>query len=158
MPHFKNLRKFFSTWVGIGSKSVSRSRFNRSHVSRCLWNGARQRKARRGELRLQPPTGYVWGQKGYEMDPDENFRIILFKDLHFLLKDNGILLVGESMIPDTFAPKQKFQLFDITHKFFEAGSARFYNEETFKKFVESTPFSKAEFIKEGGTYFWAVRK
>ena len=100
----------------------------------------------------------ILNQVLHEMDPDENFRIKLFKDLYSLLKDDGILLVGESMIPDTFAPKQKFKLFDITHKFFEAGSASFYNEETFKKFVESTSFKKAEFIKEGGTYFWLVKK
>jgi DNA invertase Pin-like site-specific DNA recombinase len=33
--------------------------------------GARLNKARRGELRLPPPTGYVWGGRGYKLDPDE---------------------------------------------------------------------------------------
>lgn len=35
-------------------------------------HGARRNKARRGELRLRPPTGYVWGQHGLELDPDES--------------------------------------------------------------------------------------
>ncbi len=100
----------------------------------------------------------ILNQVLHEMDPNENFRRSVFSDLYLLLKDDGILLVGESMIPDIFSPKKKFQLFDITHKFFEAGSAHFYNEETFKKLVESTPFTKVDFIKESGTYFWVVRK
>ncbi|MFX1267256.1 MAG: class I SAM-dependent methyltransferase [Promethearchaeota archaeon] len=100
----------------------------------------------------------ILNQVLHEMNPDENYRRQLFKDLHLLLRDNGILLVGESMIPDTFAPREPFKLFDITHKFSEAGSARFYNEKTFKSFINSTPFTKAEFIKEGGTKFWAIRK
>lgn len=33
--------------------------------------GARRSKARRGELRKQLPTGYVWSERGIEMDPDE---------------------------------------------------------------------------------------
>lgn len=33
--------------------------------------GARQNKARRGELRLALPTGYVWAERGLQLDPDE---------------------------------------------------------------------------------------
>jgi len=33
--------------------------------------GARQNKARRGALRLPVPTGYVWTERGLELDPDE---------------------------------------------------------------------------------------
>jgi DNA invertase Pin-like site-specific DNA recombinase len=33
--------------------------------------GARQNKARRGKLRLPVPTGYVWTERGLELDPDE---------------------------------------------------------------------------------------
>jgi len=33
--------------------------------------GARRSKARRGELRMSPPTGYVWSERGFQMDPDE---------------------------------------------------------------------------------------
>lgn len=100
----------------------------------------------------------ILNQVLHEMDLDESSRIDFFSDLYFLLKDNGILLVGESMIPDTFTPKSKFRLFDITHKFSEAGSAHFYNEKTLKEFIDSTLFTKAKFIKEGGTYFWVVKK
>jgi DNA invertase Pin-like site-specific DNA recombinase len=33
--------------------------------------GAKQNKARRGELRFKPPTGYVWTDAGLQMGPDE---------------------------------------------------------------------------------------
>lgn len=39
--------------------------------------GARQNKARRGELSIRLPTGYVQGQDGPEMDPDEAVRAAL---------------------------------------------------------------------------------
>jgi DNA invertase Pin-like site-specific DNA recombinase len=35
-------------------------------------HGALQSKARRGELRIGPPTGYVWGGDRFELDPDES--------------------------------------------------------------------------------------
>jgi ubiquinone/menaquinone biosynthesis C-methylase UbiE len=94
----------------------------------------------------------------HEMDPDENYRKSVFKDLYSLLRNNGILLVGESMVPDTFAPDQKFHLFDITHKFLEVKFARFYNDKSFKEFVDSTPFTRVDFIKEGGNSIWVIRK
>jgi DNA invertase Pin-like site-specific DNA recombinase len=41
------------------------------HWLRLRLEGARQHKARRGALKLPAPTGYVWGQQGFELDPDE---------------------------------------------------------------------------------------
>ena len=41
------------------------------HWLRLRLEGARQHKARRGALKLPAPTGYVWGQRGCELDPDE---------------------------------------------------------------------------------------
>lgn len=100
----------------------------------------------------------ILNQVLHEMNSKEKYRRQLFKDLYSLLKENGILLVGESMVPDTYAPKEPFQLFDITHKFSEAGSSSFYNKKTFKTFIDSTLFKKAEFIKERGIKFWVIRK
>ncbi|MFX1587329.1 MAG: class I SAM-dependent methyltransferase [Promethearchaeota archaeon] len=100
----------------------------------------------------------ILNQVLHEMNTDENYRKGVFKNLYFLLKDDGILLIGESMIPDTFAPRKKFQLFDITHKFTEVKASFFYNEKSFKEFIDSTPFSKANFIKEGGDTIWVVKK
>lgn len=37
-------------------------------------NGARQSMARRGELRITPPVGFVWSEEGLKMDPDESVR------------------------------------------------------------------------------------
>jgi len=94
----------------------------------------------------------------HEMDHDINFRLSIFNSLYSLLKEDGILLVGESMIPDTFASSQKLLLFDVLHKFLEARFANFYNEKTFREFVASIPFRNTEFIKEGGISFWIIRK
>ncbi len=41
------------------------------HWLRLRLQGARQHKARRGALRMPAPTGYLWGERGFEMDPDE---------------------------------------------------------------------------------------
>jgi len=41
------------------------------HWLRLRLQGARQHKARRGALRMPASTGYLWGDRGFEMDPDE---------------------------------------------------------------------------------------
>ena len=41
------------------------------HWLRLRLQGARQHKARRGALKLPAPTGYHWGERGFELDPDE---------------------------------------------------------------------------------------
>ena len=41
------------------------------HWLRLRLEGARRSKARRGELWLRPPTGYIWGDGRLELDPDE---------------------------------------------------------------------------------------
>ncbi|MFX1433928.1 MAG: class I SAM-dependent methyltransferase, partial [Promethearchaeota archaeon] len=94
----------------------------------------------------------------HEMEKDKAYRLSVFNDLNTLLKEDGILLVAESMIHGTFDPPEEFQLFDVMHKFLEADFAGFYDEKSFKEFVDSTPFNRAEFIKDKGTYFWVVRK
>lgn len=100
----------------------------------------------------------ILNQVLHEMNTDENYRKSVFNNLHSLLDDDGILLIGESMIPDTFAPKKRFQLFDITHKFTEVKASFFYNEKTLREFIASTSFTRLEFIKEGGSGIWVIRK
>ncbi|MFW9826081.1 MAG: class I SAM-dependent methyltransferase [Candidatus Thorarchaeota archaeon] len=100
----------------------------------------------------------VLNQVLHEMNTDENYRRSVFKHLYSLLKDNGILLIGESMIPDTFASKKSLQLFDITHKFTEVKTSLFYDENRFKQFIDSTPFTQASFIREGGDSIWVIKK
>jgi DNA invertase Pin-like site-specific DNA recombinase len=41
------------------------------HWLRRRLQGARQHKARRGALKMPAATGYQWGERGFEMDPDE---------------------------------------------------------------------------------------
>ncbi|MFX1573375.1 MAG: class I SAM-dependent methyltransferase [Promethearchaeota archaeon] len=100
----------------------------------------------------------ILNQVLHEMNTDENYRKDVFNYLYSLLEDDGILLIGESMIPDTFAPKKRFQLFDITHKFTEVKASLFYDEKSFKEFIDSTPFTKANFVKESGDCIWVIKK
>ncbi|MFX1425064.1 MAG: class I SAM-dependent methyltransferase [Promethearchaeota archaeon] len=94
----------------------------------------------------------------HEMEKDKTYRLSVLNDLYVLLKDDGILLIGESMIHGPFDPPEEFQLFDVMHKFLEADFAGFYDEKSFKELINSSAFKNSEFIKERGTYFWAVRK
>jgi SAM-dependent methyltransferase len=100
----------------------------------------------------------VLNQVLHEMNPIGNFRRKVFQDLYALLKDDGLLVVGEHMIPGIFAPNQA-RYFEIMHKWFEVGiGSHFYDETSFREFIEMTPFTKAELIREGRDYFWAVKK
>ncbi|MFX1365300.1 MAG: class I SAM-dependent methyltransferase [Promethearchaeota archaeon] len=100
----------------------------------------------------------ILNQVLHEMNTDEKYRVSVFNNLYSLLDDEGMLLIGESMIPDTFAPKKRFELFDITHKFTEVKASFFYNEKTLREFIDSTSFTRSEFIKEGGSSIWVIRK
>ena len=92
------------------------------------------------------------------MDHDEIYRKEVINDLHSMLKRDGLLIVGEHMIPEIFAPKQA-RHDEIMHKWLEVGmNSRFYDEESFRELINSTRFKNAEFIEEGQTYFWALRK
>jgi 2-polyprenyl-3-methyl-5-hydroxy-6-metoxy-1,4-benzoquinol methylase len=100
----------------------------------------------------------VLNQVLHEMEPDENYRVEVFNDLYSMLKNEGLLIVGEHMIPEIFAPKQA-RYVEIMHKWFEVGmSSRFYDEKSFREFINSTRFKEVEFIQEGQTYFWAIRR
>lgn len=95
----------------------------------------------------------------HEMNPDDKYRLSVLENIYGLLKDDGLLIIGDTMIPDTFNPNTKFQLFDVMHKMLEVAiGSKFYNEKTFKDLVDSSSFSQVELIKEGANYFWAIRK
>ncbi len=95
----------------------------------------------------------------HEMDSDPDYRIEALNDIHTLLKDEGLLIVTENMIPNLFEPRKGFMLFEVMHKWMEVGfGAHFYNEERFQELIESTNFKKAELIKERNEYFWAITK
>ena len=101
----------------------------------------------------------ILNQVLHEMDPNENYRISVLKNIYTLLKDDGLLILGESIIPDTFALKKEFQLYDIMHKWVEvAFGSRFYDEKNLRKLINFTPFKNVKLIKERGSYFWAVKK
>ncbi|MFQ5976903.1 MAG: class I SAM-dependent methyltransferase [Candidatus Heimdallarchaeota archaeon] len=100
----------------------------------------------------------VLNQVLHEMDPSENYRKQVLKDLYSTLNDNGLLIVGESMIPGIFAPKQA-RYVEVMHKWFEVMiGSRFYDEDSFRKLVRLTPFETAELVQEDRDYFWALSK
>jgi SAM-dependent methyltransferase len=95
----------------------------------------------------------------HEMNPNEDYRRSVFVDMYSLLKNDGLLIVEDSLVPDTFAPNQEKVLFEVSHKWLEvAFGSRFYDEASFKAFIKSTPFKSAELIREGNLYFWAIKK
>lgn len=97
----------------------------------------------------------------HEMPPDDSYRKGVFENIYTLLKDDGIFIVAESIIPDTFAPKKgkAFLLYEVAHKWLEVGfGSKFYDEKSFRELVESSPFKNVELIRERGNYFWAIRK
>jgi len=101
----------------------------------------------------------ILNQVLHEMDPDENYRIATLNNIYTLLKNDGLLIIGESMIPDTFTVKNESLLFEVMHKWLEVGfESRFYDENSFRIFIQSTKFKNPELLKDRGTYFWAIRK
>jgi hypothetical protein len=92
------------------------------------------------------------------MDISEDYRIQVLKDLYSVLKDNGLLIVGEDLIPDIFAPS-KARYTEVMHKWLEAGlNTKYYDEESFPKLVAKSPFSQVELVRGEREYFWALRK
>lgn len=95
----------------------------------------------------------------HEMDPDENYRRGVLEDLYTTLKEGGLLIVVEHMIPSLFTPTDRFMFFEVWHKYLEVGlTSKCYDEKEFQEFIATTSFKKAEFIREKGDYFWALRK
>ena len=95
----------------------------------------------------------------HEMPPDDSYRKGVFENIYTLLKDDGIFMVTESIIPDTFAPKKGFLLYEVAHKWLEVPfGSKFYDEKGFRELVDATPFKSVELIRERGNYFWAIRK
>ena len=100
----------------------------------------------------------ILNQVLHEMNPDENYRKSVLENMYSLLKEDGILVVGESMIPDTFT-KKDYQLFEVMHKWFEVGyGSRFYDENSFRELINSTSFKNPELIRERRNYCWVIRK
>lgn len=95
----------------------------------------------------------------HEMDSNPEYRIDALNDIYTLLKDDGLFIVTENMIPNLFEPKKGFMLFEIMHKWMEVGfGSYFYNEESFQELINATNFKKAEIIRDRNEYFWAITK
>ncbi|MCK5345857.1 MAG: hypothetical protein KAR20_20750, partial [Candidatus Heimdallarchaeota archaeon] len=82
-------------------------------------------------------------------------------DLYRLLSDEGVVIVGEPMIPSLYSKKQPH--FDVVlHKWYEIGfGSEFYDKKSFQDLVKSTPFSQVEFVQAPTPqrgYFWVLKK
>jgi SAM-dependent methyltransferase len=95
----------------------------------------------------------------HEMESEGNYRQLVFEDISSLLKDDGILIVAEPMIPGIFAPNQA-RYFEIMHKYMEVGlwRSRFYDKDSFEEFVRTTPFKNAELVYSDKDYIWVISK
>jgi hypothetical protein len=95
------------------------------------------------------------------MDSSDVYRLQTLKELHSLLTDEGVLIVGEPMIPSLFAHKQPHSD-SILHKWYEIGfGSKFYDKKSFQELVNLTPFSHIEFLQAlppHKHHFWALRK
>ncbi|GAH07053.1 unnamed protein product, partial [marine sediment metagenome] len=110
----------------------------------------------------------------HEIRDDKNCRKDFLEQIYNLLNDDGILIVGERMIPDIFSIKR-----DVNTIFYSYKSniemranfwgtinkwdevifgASFYDENSFKDFILSTPFKHAELIKDKNDNIWAIKK
>lgn len=100
----------------------------------------------------------------HEIKDDENYRKHLMEQIYNLLKDDGILIVGETMIPEIFSIKRGENFLGSLKKWDEVVfGARFYDENSFRDFILSTPFKHVELIKDkndniGNRYIWAIKK
>ena len=95
----------------------------------------------------------------HEMDSNENYRRQALEDIYTMLKDDGILIIGENMIPDLFKSRNEVNFLQILHKMLDLPfGSRFYDDDTFKELIYSTSFKKAEKIEGDDIYFWAITK
>ena len=99
----------------------------------------------------------------HELNTDEIQRINMVNNLYNLLKNDGILIVGERMIPDMLEIESKGMrgVFRSISNWNEVCfGARPYTEKTFKTFISSIHFNekKIERLREGDISLWALRK
>jgi len=100
----------------------------------------------------------------HEIKDDENYRKNFMEQIYSLLKGDGILIVGETMMPDIFSIKRGENFWGSMKKWDEVVfGAKFYDENSFRDFILSTSFKHAELIKAendnvGNRYIWAIKK
>ena len=101
----------------------------------------------------------ILNQTLHELKIDENYRKKALNTLYSLLKDDGLILVGESMVSELFDQDRKPQLLEALHKWQEVCvNSKFYNEKSFKELISFIPFQSAELIREVDYYFWVLKK
>jgi 2-polyprenyl-3-methyl-5-hydroxy-6-metoxy-1,4-benzoquinol methylase len=95
----------------------------------------------------------------HEMEIDDNYRKNVFDRLYLLLREGGIVLIGESIIEDIFDPNRKPQLLEALHKWQEIGLiSKFYSEKSFRELITLTSFKNIELVKETYSSFWVLKK
>lgn len=99
----------------------------------------------------------------HELNSDENQRINIVNSLYNMLKDDGILIVGERLVPDMLEIESKgIQVaFPVIGNWNEiCFGSRPYTEKSFRAFISSIRFNekKIEQLGEGDSTLWVLRK
>ncbi|MFX0011879.1 MAG: class I SAM-dependent methyltransferase [Candidatus Hermodarchaeota archaeon] len=95
----------------------------------------------------------------HEIIGDDATRKKFINDTYGLLKDDGVLLIGEEIIPKTFDVEKGKTFWKSIKKWDEIiFGARFYNQEEFKKLILSTKFKHAIIFQEKTDCIWAISK
>jgi ubiquinone/menaquinone biosynthesis C-methylase UbiE len=99
----------------------------------------------------------------HEIITDESQRIEIVNNLYDLLKEDGILIIGERPIPDILEIESKATQ-DVFHGIMNwvetCYGARIYTEKSIRSFLSSLRFKedKIEQLGEGNGVFWVLRK
>jgi len=95
----------------------------------------------------------------HEIEGNDSTRKAILDNLYIILKDDGKVIVGESMIPSVFTQRKKFLFYEIVHKWFEIlFGSRFYDEDQFREFISTTSFKNVDMFKRGTDYVWILQK
>ncbi|MFX1365583.1 MAG: class I SAM-dependent methyltransferase [Promethearchaeota archaeon] len=95
----------------------------------------------------------------HEIRGDDIYRKDFIDEIYKLLKDDGVLVMGEEMVPNTFEVEKVKTLGKGILKWDEVFfGARHYNEKSFKQFIKSTKFKNARIFKDNINCIWALTK
>jgi SAM-dependent methyltransferase len=95
----------------------------------------------------------------HEIIGDDSYRRVFIEDIYNLLKSDGVLLIGEEIVPKTFEVEEGVAFWKSLKKWDEIFfGARFYDEKSFKELIKSTKFKNAKLFTDKNDCLWAITK
>lgn len=97
----------------------------------------------------------------HEIKKNRSYHLQILNNLHNLLGEDGVLLIGEDMIPPLLNEdgenSRNMDFFAVSHKWLELiMDSRFYSEPEFIELLMESKFSRWEHIKNSGVKFWIL--